>query len=1213
NYLEHTWLYHNNGDGTFTAVATPFVDMQLSSADWADFNNDGLPDLALNGRLTPWWDSGWSETVIYRNDGNGHFTQIASMGAFNEGCVRWGDYDNDGKVDLLITEGQFNSVYHNNGDETFSYVATSMLGAGDNDAAWIDYNGDGFLDIFIAGETYADSYGSKLYRNQGGGVFTNSGNSIAGFSTGGVAWGDFNNDGTPDLVLTGTMNGTASSAIYRNDAGVLTNVAGSLPGFQRSAAAAAGDFNNDGKLDLFLAGYDGGFNRASQIFRGLGDMTFTGAQFPMLGLINGYAAWGDYDNDGALDLITIGETAGDIPITKLYHNEGAMPDTPPTVPGGLHVTLGNNSALLTWNAATDAEQSGGLTYNVRIGTNANGVTILSPLADLNTGFRRVPKFGNAGYRTSLLITNLAGGSYFWSVQAIDNSFVGSTFAGEQSFTLPAPVITTQPTNLVVHAGSSASFSVGAAGAATLVYQWQFNGSNIAGATDSVFAIASAGLTDQGSYSVTVMNQFGSVTSANVSLTVLTPVSLTQQPQSRTNAVGSWPVFSVNVTGTPPFVYQWFFNGAPLVNDRAFGAQSNILTIASALRGDAGSYFVVVSNNYGTLTSDVVSLAVTAPDVLWNVDFGSGSTSLKTGPAAIGQTASDFWNSYGFNRAGVTNLLLADGTPSAVTVKVYGQGPVAPVNGNPDPMYHDYLYQYNLPGNLTVDTTNLPPGSFDFYYYAGCGDYNYQLYVNGVSQGQWQVWGSGSGSTNWQEGVHYAAFRGVTLTNYTSSVRVVITYLDSVCLEAVISGMQIAEATTAPLFVLQPTNTAVVSGFDATFTAGAIGSPQPVSYQWLFNGTPLTNSAHIAGANSYSLSIFAAQTNDIGSYQLLASTSSNSALSDVAMLWVQSLPPSFTLLPVGQVVAPGSNFVLSVKAVGSIPISYQWFSNGLAMVDDGRIVGATSTNLSFSPAQTNDSASYYVVASNPVNATTSSVANIFVGVAAKISQQPTSQTNIVGTIANFSATVDGTQPLTYSWLFNGAPLSDSARIFGSATSSLSISNVQVTDGGTYVLVAGNGAGTVTSSSVILTVLPPPTISPQPIGRSLPLGLPTTFSVSATGPAPITYQWQINGANIPGATSTAYAISNVSLADLGTYNLVASNVAGVTVSSNAVLTLGPVACWGRNNANQCLPPPGLTNVVGIGGAANYSAGLKSDGTISAWGANFSLLPMSNVVAV
>ena len=120
-------------------------------------------------------------------------------------------------------------------------------------------------------------------------------------------------------------------------------------------------------------------------------------------------------------------------------------------------------------------------------------------------------------------------------------------------------------------------------------------------------------------------------------------------------------------------------------------------------------------------------------------------------------------------------MLADGTPSAVTVNVYGAGPVAPVNSNPDPMYHDYLYQYNLPGNLTVDTTNLPPGVFDFYYYAGCGDYNYQLFVNGVSQVQQQVWGSGDSSTNWQQGVHYAAFRGVALTNAASSVRVVVPY------------------------------------------------------------------------------------------------------------------------------------------------------------------------------------------------------------------------------------------------------------------------------------------------------------------------------------------------------------------------------------------------------------------------------------------------------
>ena len=123
-----------------------------------------------------------------------------------------------------------------------------------------------------------------------------------------------------------------------------------------------------------------------------------------------------------------------------------------------------------------------------------------------------------------------------------------------------------------------------------------------------------------------------------------------------------------------------------------------------------------------------------------MDFGSGPASLKFGPAAIGQTAYDFWNSYGPNLTGKTNLSLADRTPSVVTVNVYGAGPVVPGNANPDPMYEFYLYQYGLPGNLTVDTTNLPPGAFDFYYYAGCGDYNYQLYVNGVSQGQGQSLG-----------------------------------------------------------------------------------------------------------------------------------------------------------------------------------------------------------------------------------------------------------------------------------------------------------------------------------------------------------------------------------------------------------------------------------------------------------------------------------------
>ena len=211
------------------------------------------------------------------------------------------------------------------------------------------------------------------------------------------------------------------------------------------------------------------------------------------------------------------------------------------------------------------------------------------------------------------------------------------------------------------------------------------------------------------------------------------------------------------------------------------------------------------------------------------------------------------------------------------------------------MYGHYLYQCCLPGNLTVTTTNLPPGTYDFYYYAGCGDYNYALSVNGVSQGQRQVWGSGSTSTNWLEGVHYVAFRGVTLTN-AAAVQTVITYLDSVCLEAVISGMQIAETfpgPTPPVFVSQPTNQTVVSGFNVNFQGGALGSPV-ISYHWFFNDAPLANNGHIAGAETFLLTISNAQPADIGNYYLVASNFVGVATSQVATLGVQLLPPVFVV-------------------------------------------------------------------------------------------------------------------------------------------------------------------------------------------------------------------------------------------------------------------------------------------------------------------------------
>ena len=232
-------------------------------------------------------------------------------------------------------------------------------------------------------------------------------------------------------------------------------------------------------------------------------------------------------------------------------------------------------------------------------------------------------------------------------------------------------------------------------------------------------------------------------------------------------------------------------------------------------------------------------------------------------------------------------------------------------------------------------------------------------------------------------------------------------------------------------------------------------------------------------------------------------------------------------------------------------------------------------------------------------------------------QPTNQSVVVSSNASFSATLTGALPMTFQWFFNGAPLADNGRISGSATASLSLSNITTADAGSYTLAATNFLGSASSAAAVLNVLVPATISTPPVGRSVPPGLPTTFSAAATGnPTPNYYQWQLNGTNIPGATSSTYSIAAVTTNHLGFYHLIASNSVGGTVSADAQLTFGQVAAWGRNLNNECLPPPNLSNVVAVAGSFGASFAMRTDGTVAAWGTgNATNLPASasNVVAL
>jgi hypothetical protein len=169
--------------------------------------------------------------------------------------------------------------------------------------------------------------------------------------------------------------------------------------------------------------------------------------------------------------------------------------------------------------------------------------------------------------------------------------------------------------------------------------------------------------------------------------------------------------------------------------------------------------------------------------------------------------------------------------------------------------------------------------------------------------------------------------------------------------------------------------------------------------------------------------------------------------------------------------------------------------------------------------------------------------------------PASRTNSSGTTATFTVTTTGTDPLSYQWLQNQAPLANSGRISGATASTLAISNLQPADAGSYTVVVTNIVGAVTSAVAVLTVavVVPPTITTQPLSQTATQGTSVTFTVAASGTAPFSYQWKLNNAGISGATASSYTRSSVQLTDAGSYSAVVSNLAASATSSNATLTV------------------------------------------------------------
>jgi hypothetical protein len=350
---------------------------------------------------------------------------------------------------------------------------------------------------------------------------------------------------------------------------------------------------------------------------------------------------------------------------------------------------------------------------------------------------------------------------------------------------------------------------------------------------------------------------------------------------------------------------------------------------------------------------------------------------------------------------------------------------------------------------------------------------------------------------------------------------------------------------APSITAQPVSSSVVVGQTATFSVSASGTA-PLSYQWRKNGTA------IAGATSASYTTPAEITSDNGAqFSVVVSNSAGSLTSNAATLTVTTAPvaPSITTQPSNQTVFAGQKATFSVSANGTSPLSYQWRKNGTA------ISGATSASY-ITPAETTSDtgALFSVVVSNSVGNVTSNSATLTVNPdpAPAITSQPASQTITAGQTATFSVTASGTAPLTYQWQKNGVAIS------GATSSSYTTPAETTSDNGAqFSVIVSNSAGTATSNSAVLTVNPAPvapSITTQPSSKTITTGQTATFSVSASGTAPLNYQWQKNGAAISNATSSSYTTPAETTSDNGAqFTVVVSNSVGSVTSNPATLTV------------------------------------------------------------
>jgi len=833
---------------------------------------------------------------------------------------------------------------------------------------------------------------------------------------------------------------------------------------------------------------------------------------------------------------------------------------------------------------------------------------------------------------SVAVTNLAGATN--SAVAVLNVTGGTG----------PPVIVQQPSSLILPPGQTANFFVGATGLIPLTYQWFQNGVAIPNATNSALSRVNISPADAGIYSVFVANTLGTATSSNAFLTVGAPPTLFITPSNVLASLGE----NVTFTFTPPngtIDIQWFRGPAPAPlpgPSPIAGATNSTLTLTSVTVTNSGPYSVQTRGSYGHAASTpggdavltVVPFVLTgspSPVAHWRFDEAGGPVALDsagnnhgllsaTGAAFVtngirGNALSLNRAAGGFVNAGrvldFTNTpftivawlkLTTNDTQNVVVVGKRTPGGadgyelganVSQVPASPAPITigqtNRARFHAGAPTTTPISTTAVTDGSWhqlvaSYFPPVVPGLPGLKLYVDGapVEGAATNVTIAGSAADFLLGGISTVTGPASALDGLLDDVQVYNRTLSDSEIDFLFQnpGQQAQNATNAtvqaPLIMMQPQGLTVSAGTPASFVVSAVGAA-PLSYQWLFNGLP------IPGAKASNLVLAAARPSDAGPYRVAVFSTGGMALSADAPLVVIE-PPVIISPPQSQTVAAGSTVTFDVAAGGTGPLNYIWRKGGL------NLNAPSLRTLTLPNVQPADAASYDVVVFNAAGAMLSPAATLSILGAPAINVQPASQSVLPGATVTFTVGATGTAPLAYQWRKNGV------NIPGANGSSFQIPGVSASDAAAYSVVVSNGGGTVTSQNALLGLVGAPLITAHPASINLPAGQNASFSVTATGTAPLAYQWLFEDSPLPGATNAALVVSNASVASEGSYRVVVTNSIGSASSSAAELTvtIAPVILQQPQSLSVPAGATAVFSVVALGTAPPLTYQWRLNGT-------------------